>query len=50
MNVKYTMSQAEIVEAIVEWLNRKGYTATGGKFICNSWDQKVRAEFTLRKN
>lgn len=50
MTLKYTMSEAEIVEAMVQWLKQRGYAATGGKFVINQWDQKVRAEFTLRKN
>ncbi|WJD91330.1 hypothetical protein QR321_14445 [Bacillus spizizenii] len=49
MNVKYTMSQEEIVEAMVLWLELKGYKATNGKFVCSPWNREVKAEFILRK-
>ncbi|MCY9274543.1 hypothetical protein [Bacillus haynesii] len=50
MALKYTMSQAEIVEAMMQWLQRKGYTVTNGKFVINQWDHEVKAEFTIHKN
>ncbi|WP_154018367.1 hypothetical protein [Bacillus velezensis] len=50
MTLKYTMSEAEIVEAMVQWLKQRGYAATKGKFVINQWNREVKAEFTLRKN
>ncbi|GJI62598.1 hypothetical protein [Bacillus velezensis] len=49
MTLKYTMSEAETVEAMVQWLKQRGYVAAKGRFVLNQWNREVKAEFTLRK-
>ncbi|MGQ9336378.1 hypothetical protein [Bacillus paralicheniformis] len=47
MSLKYTMSQAEIVEAMMQWLQRKGYAPVRGKILVNF--EEIRAEFIIRE-
>jgi len=47
MALKYTMNKDEMIEAMAQWLTRKGYAPVHGKILVSF--EEIRAEFIIRE-